>query len=454
MINNFVNKSKISGTNIADKFKEFTDNKLTNNSANSISNDFFLNLVSACSSLTCTLGNQNPKTKLTEFQDHLTNCYQTILFLNNLALVHFSLKKYSLSCFYLKNCLTENTKFVEKYLQPTNVVPNPTENKGKKKKSKSVREKDDSMDSKLAKILNLNEYLMNNQFEIMYNLGVSLLFNKQPIAAFECLFKLTEEYSQNARLWLRLAECCITCYRHSLSVDSSQFIKLNGTLSGNERLFKLSEKIKCIKKSFGSGFHHKIQIGSSITADLNLKGLSLSELKELDDDSKLPSLITLEFSYMCLKNGLNLIPESEQMFKSMNNLKSSSSSRLAESNDDAIISDSEYNVEIDPDSPSSTKGRVKHLVQQKYFNCVYPSKPINLIELQNLRCSILVSLSYVSLCLRDYTNTIKYCNTLLDQNDQLNLKFPISNGNKYTKKIIFIFFFKYFFKIFDSFLHG
>ena len=383
-------------------------------------------MVSVSNLLTNTLNNNNPKTKLAEFQDHLFNCYHTILFLNNLALAHFSLKKYSLSCFYLKKSLNENNKFVEKYLQPTNVVPNPTENKTKKKKAKQTNEKDDLIDSNLAKTLNLNEYLMNNQFEIIYNLGVSLLFNKQPISAFECLIKLTEEYSQNARLWLRLAECCITCYRHSLSTDSNQFIKLNATLSGNERLFKLSEKIKCIQKSFGSGIHHKIQIGSSITADVSLKGLSLSKLKELQDDTDLDTLINLEFAYMCLKNAYNLIPSNEQIFKNIN--KSFSSSKIDQ--DDGLNSDSEYNLEIDEDLADDVKGGEKQSYQQKYFNCVYPSKPINLVELQNLRCSILISLSYVSLCLKDYTNTIKYCNTVIDQNDQFNLSFPISKGNK------------------------
>lgn len=429
LIGSLVHRLKINGSNITDKFKELilNDDQLGKLFDNSITNDFYLNLVAASNNLSSTLSNYNPKNKLSEFQDHLSNCYQTILFFNNLAIVHFSLKKYGLSCFYLRKSLNENSKFVEKYLQPSNVVPNQNENKTKKKKAKPLSEKDGSMDSKLSKFLNLNEYLMNNQFEIMYNMGVSLLFNKQPISAFECLIKLTEEYSQNARLWLRLAECCITCYRHSLNVDSNQFIKLNCTLSGNERLFKLSEKIKCIKKSFGSGIHHKIQIGSSITPDICLKGLSLGELKDLEDDSKLPSLITLEFAYMCLKNAFSLIPDSEQIFKSSNNSKTSPSSKFAESQEDGVNSDSEYSLNVDQDSPIANKGYVK---QHQYFNCVYPSKPINLSELQNLRCSILVSLSYISLCLRDFTNTLKYCNILLDINDQINILFPISNGNK------------------------
>jgi len=64
------------------------------------------------------------------------------------------------------------------------------------------------------------------------------------------------------------------------------------------------------------------------------------------------------------------------------------------------------------------------------FDCVWPSKPIGLFELQTLRSSILISIAYVSLCLKDYSNTVKYCNLLLSEEDFLNSKFPISKGNR------------------------
>ena len=65
------------------------------------------------------------------------------------------------------------------------------------------------------------------------------------------------------------------------------------------------------------------------------------------------------------------------------------------------------------------------------FDCVWPSKPIGLSELQSLRSAILISIAYVSLCLKDYSSTIRYCNSLLsEQEDFLNSKFPVSKGNK------------------------
>lgn len=111
--------------------------------------------------------------------------------------------------------------------------------------------------------------VQNRTTDMLYNLGVSLLFNKQPLEAFECLHQVAGVYTQNARVWLRLAESCLMSYRHSLSYENylaktttsgsngttsgghhqqhqQQFIKINSTTSANEKLFKLSEKIKCI----------------------------------------------------------------------------------------------------------------------------------------------------------------------------------------------------------------
>ncbi|CAF0738487.1 unnamed protein product [Brachionus calyciflorus] len=430
LISGFKNKLK-SNPKLVQQFNELinNENKLDILGSNSITNDFCLKLVSICTNLTTSLNGQIIKPKTNEFHNHVMNTYSSILFLNNLALVHFSLKKYSLSTFYLKKSLSENLKFVEKYLQPSSVSTQPESKSKKKSKSKSEPDREEIDDSKNVKILNLSEHLMNHQFEIMYNLGISLLFNKQPLAAFESLYKLIEQYNQNARLWLRLAECCITCYRHSLSSDSSQFIKVNATLSGNEKIFKLGEKIKCIKKSFGSGFHHKIQIGSFITPDVNIDGLTINDFK---DEEKLNKLITLEFAYLSLKNALNLIPTNQEIFSNDQgqNILKSKLSNQNETMDDIVDSDYDLNNDNDINEGSPNSQRVKRNFYQKFFNCVYPSKPINLAELQNLRCSILISLSYVSLCLRDYSSTVNYCKVLLSKDDKLNLKYPISRGNR------------------------
>lgn len=45
--------------------------------------------------------------------------------------------------------------------------------------------------------------------EILYNLGILLLHNHHPKAAFECLLVSVNYYARNPRIWLRLGETCI-----------------------------------------------------------------------------------------------------------------------------------------------------------------------------------------------------------------------------------------------------
>jgi hypothetical protein len=84
------------------------------------------------------------------------------------------------------------------------------------------------------------------------------------------------------------------CYRHSIepgAIDSDantgnrEAFKATNvpestfTMSNNEKIFKLSEKIKCVHKSFGAGFHHKIQFGTNLTSDPKETNLVLGDLE-------------------------------------------------------------------------------------------------------------------------------------------------------------------------------
>ena len=55
----------------------------------------------------------------------------------------------------------------------------------------------------------LQTLAINKRAEIMYNMGVSLLFAEKPAPAFECLVEAQSLYQCNPRYWLRLAECCV-----------------------------------------------------------------------------------------------------------------------------------------------------------------------------------------------------------------------------------------------------
>lgn len=52
--------------------------------------------------------------------------------------------------------------------------------------------------------------LANKRYELLYNCGIQLLHIGRPLAAFECLMEAVQVYHSNPRLWLRLAECCIS----------------------------------------------------------------------------------------------------------------------------------------------------------------------------------------------------------------------------------------------------
>ena len=79
------------------------------------------------------------------------------LFLNNIALIHHSMQKYSLSSLYFQRALAENAK---------------------------SRENNNS-NNQMSKLLG------NRCYEIQFNLGLSLLFSKQPVCS-RSLLKMSE----------------------------------------------------------------------------------------------------------------------------------------------------------------------------------------------------------------------------------------------------------------------
>jgi hypothetical protein len=459
------------------KLNQAVNSSLTStNLASSLltNNEYFLNLLSKNQSLIDwieSLLNQDDLSVSTI--NHIIAIY-----LNNLAMIHFSVQKYNLSSLYFQKSLDQNEKFIKNCLLTNNESFKNSEDDDSNKKEEGTTNTNEEDQNESYR----NKLLKNKRYDLVYNLGISLLFSKQPISAFDCLYKVAYIYSQNSRLWLRLAECCVMVYRHSLCNENAyDYIPSNITTSGNEKIAKLTEKIKCIANSFGHLHHHKIQVGACLTNE-SFQSLGYSNFLSLNDMNKLINekeennenkevfnkMITLDFAYMCLKNALNLLPSNQKIFstksKSSNSESSSMLSQIKsqlneeesaaenkDKNEDSAIAASnnptdieneqdQANDELLPNRFSNQLNINKHQNQldNKLFNCVWPSKPINLIELQNLRSSILVSLGYVSLCLKDYVNTIKYCKMLLDQEDPLNLKCPVSKGNKYANFVFLI----------------
>jgi CCR4-NOT transcription complex subunit 10 len=188
--------------------------------------------------------NQQSNSSLISLQTNSSHC-----FYNNLSCIHFHLHKSAFALFYMRRALAENNRLLIEHLN--------------------------SNDKQLI-IHNINR-----KYEILYNLGIQLLFKRQPLPAFECLSDVIHIYSNNIRLWLRLAECCIMIYR-----------------SSNEDIFKLEEKLKCVLQSIGNGFHHKLILGNCNTSTSSKKSLVTNGNENC----------SMEFALYCLKNALTSLP--------------------------------------------------------------------------------------------------------------------------------------------------
>jgi hypothetical protein len=87
------------------------------------------------------------------------------VFFNNIGLVHHVIDKPSLSSLYFQRALNENAKFISKYGEDGMETSKNNKNKPTDNADKSC----------------LNMRLLNRRNEILFNMGLSLLFSKQPV---------------------------------------------------------------------------------------------------------------------------------------------------------------------------------------------------------------------------------------------------------------------------------
>ncbi|XP_072934612.1 CCR4-NOT transcription complex subunit 10 [Epargyreus clarus] len=109
----------------------------------------------------------------------------------------------------------------------------------------------------------------------VFNLGIALLAANNIEGAFECLVEAARHYPNNARIWLRLAECCV---KKCCSEELQQF---------------------SVRK-LGGGPHTRVIIAREVKDKYSNPGESFA----------IPSM-SLEFAALCLKNALTLLPNQE-----------------------------------------------------------------------------------------------------------------------------------------------
>ena len=104
-----------------------------------------------------------------------------------MACIHHYLRKPNLACFYLQKAIKENEEAIKSFPKPE--IPEELSNRP------------------------LYTLSSNKLTELMYNLGVALLYAGKPSQAFDCLTEAVQVYHMNPRLWLRMAECCIMAHK-------------------------------------------------------------------------------------------------------------------------------------------------------------------------------------------------------------------------------------------------
>ncbi|XP_019220257.1 CCR4-NOT transcription complex subunit 10 [Oreochromis niloticus] len=272
------------------------------------------------------------------------------MFWNNLGCIHFAMGKHNLGIFYFKKALKNATFMCSSVTKSPFLL----------------------FSAKKFTGIPMCALLANKRYELLYNCGIQLLHIGRPLAAFECLMEAVQVYHFNPRLWLRLAECCISTNK-----------------GGSEQESKgLPCKKGIVQSVVGQGYHRKIILASQ----------SMQNTMYSEGQSAAIPVASMEFAAICLRNALLLLPEHQQQeLKTENSSKNSSQSGSTESgseNSDAC----------------SGKGQ-----DADKFLSAAPSSPLRKQEVENLRCSILACSSYVALALGDNLIALNHAEKLLHQ---------------------------------------
>ncbi|ESO02285.1 hypothetical protein HELRODRAFT_188650 [Helobdella robusta] len=262
---------------------------------------------------------QSVKTLSSHQGNDTRNKYYLMCCANNIAVNYFEMKKYNLAHKYLvkavehKNALTE----LQKKNGPS------------------------------------SENLSNNRhYELLYNMGVTLLQCNKPLLAFDCLLGVIQ----------------------SLERDS------------------YSEKTSVINCFVGSSTHKKAILGQGV----NCKNFNNSK-----DSSAMP-MPTMGFASLCLENALLCL-------NSTNSNVDKSKMKKKKKEDDVMDADGS-DVDYLPDDLAA-----ESIGSNELFIAMAPSSPVKINEINNLRCSILTLKCYIALHHKNYLIALRVSNLLLQQ---------------------------------------
>ncbi|XP_077540548.1 CCR4-NOT transcription complex subunit 10 [Haemaphysalis longicornis] len=201
-------------------------------------------------------------------------------------------------------------------------------------------------------------------FELRCNLGLQNLYAGKYTSAFDCLVEAVRMQPNNARLWLRIAECCVNRHKSDNSTDFQ--------LKDRKRLM--------IDGTAGAGTHRKIILSNGISSNKYTP-------QESDSSAAMPAP-TLEFAALCLRNALQLLPDTH-------------TASVASAGDSASISV--------PDDPPATP------VADTAVGGTPLTLAVDDTSIAAVRNSVLALASYVALCLGDTLVALRHAENLLAQ---------------------------------------
>lgn len=255
---------------------------------------------------------------------------QNVCIANNMGLIHFAVKHYALAVRFFQQALLFDQKAID----------------GVKKDYNNQ--------------LPLHCLGATKRPDILYNLGIALLYLQRPKDAFECLLVSLNIYHKNPKLWLRLAEACIMVHKQSLKDQEAQ----------NKNI---------VSSVIGSGTHRKYVI-------------TPTPQKYVTDEqsSAIPSP-NLEFALLCLRNALTLINYYSQLANCFGDGKM---------------------------GPTTSKNETFGLFGNNWNKIndgipCNPSKPLTKAAIDKLKLHILTAASYVALCLGDYVLALQHAKDII-----------------------------------------
>lgn len=124
---------------------------------------------------------------------------------NNMGLIHFSVRHYAMAVRFFQHALKFDQTAADMLTQDPTLVS-----------MSAVR-----------------------RVDILYNLGVSLLYLQKPKEAFDCLLIPLNNHHNNPRLWIRLAEACIMVHKENVKNETDINLATTSIGAGALRKFIL-----------------------------------------------------------------------------------------------------------------------------------------------------------------------------------------------------------------------